>query len=116
MTSTHDNRRRPDILLIAYYLPRTSISSSFKLTQIPNKASLCEWKGRASYWDVTNKATGETVKNKVWSYEAPTPAFQDIKGYVSLYANGVPWECFVDDEKVAPQEGTWHLATQPRFG
>jgi hypothetical protein len=45
------------------------------------------------------------VKNKIWSYESPTPAFKDIKGALSFYASGVPWDCFVDDEKVAPQEG-----------
>lgn len=89
----------------AYYLPRNSISDSFKLIQVPSKASLCEWKGRATYWDIQNSSTGETVKDKVWSYEAPTPAFTEIRGYVSFYANGVPWECFVDDERVSPQEG-----------
>ncbi|KAI1629938.1 hypothetical protein EDD37DRAFT_618173 [Exophiala viscosa] len=92
----------------AYYLPRSSISDSFKLTQIPNKSSLCEWKGRATYWNITNVSSGETVKNKIWSYESPTPAFKDIKGHLSFYANGVPWECFVDDEKVTPQEGDFY--------
>ncbi len=94
-----------DLRCVAYYLPRNSITDAFKLTQVPNKASLCEWKGRATYWELTNKSTGESVKNKIWSYESPTPAFTDIKGYLSFYASGVPWECFVDDEKVAPQEG-----------
>ena len=44
--------------------------------------------------------------NKIWSYESPTPPFKDIKSYLSLYASGVPWECFVDGEKVQPQDGT----------
>ena len=48
--------------------------------------------------------------NKIWSYEAPTPAFKDIAGYVSFYANDVPWECFVDDERVTPQEGECHCS------
>jgi len=69
---------------------------------------LCEWKGRATYWNVTNQSTGETVQNKVWSYESPTPAFKDIKGCLSFYANDVPWECFVDDEQVTPQEGDYY--------
>ena len=90
---------------IAYYLPRNAVTDAFKITQVPNKASLCEWKGRATYWELSDKSSGESVKSKVWSYEAPTPAFTDIKGYLSFYASGVPWECFVDDEKVAPQEG-----------
>lgn len=93
-------------MYVAYYLPRNCISDSFKLTQIPNKASLCEWKGRATYWQITNKTTGDKIGNKIWSYESPTPAFKDIRGYLSFYANDVPWECFVDDEKVTPQEGT----------
>ena len=75
------------------------------LTQVPNKSSLCEWKGRATYWKLKNNDTGEEVKNKIWSYESPTSGFKDIKGYLSFYASGVPWECFVDDEKVQPQEG-----------
>ncbi|KIW18523.1 hypothetical protein PV08_02811 [Exophiala spinifera] len=91
-----------------YYLPRDSISPTFKLSQAPGRASLCEWKGRATYWDVTNQSTGEIVKGKVWSYESPTPAFKDIKGFLSFYANDVPWECFVDDEKVTPQEGDYY--------
>ncbi|KIX02989.1 uncharacterized protein Z518_06539 [Rhinocladiella mackenziei CBS 650.93] len=91
-----------------YYLPRTSISDTFKLNQTPGLASLCEWKGRATYWDLTNTSTGETVRNKIWSYEAPTPAFKDIKGYLSFYAHDVPWECFVDEEKVTPQEGDYY--------
>ena len=92
-------------MVTAYYIPHDSITNSFKLTKIPNKASLCEWKGKATYWSLTNKTTGEQISNKIWSYESPTPAFKAIKGYLSFYASGVPWECFVDDEKVAPQEG-----------
>ncbi|KAL2433531.1 hypothetical protein ABEF95_004751 [Exophiala dermatitidis] len=92
-----------------YYIPRDAISDSFKLVRSPpDKASLCEWKGRATYWDFVNTSTGETVRNKVWSYEAPTLAFAAIKGYLSFYANGVPWTCFVDDEKVTPQEGDYY--------
>ena len=45
------------------------------------------------------------MSSKVWSYETPTQPFKDIKGYLSFYASGVPWECFVDDEKVQPQDG-----------
>jgi hypothetical protein len=90
---------------LAYYLPRSSLSSSVKLTQIPGKTSLCEWKGKATYWSLKNNVTNEEVKSKVWSYEAPTQPFKDIKGYMSFYASSVPWDCFVDGEKVEPQEG-----------
>lgn len=89
----------------AYYLPRSSLSSSVTLTQIPGKTSFCEWKGKATYWTLKNNATNEEVKAKIWSYESPTQPFKDIKGYLSFYASGVPWECFVDHEKVQPQDG-----------
>ena len=75
------------------------------LTQILGKTSLCEWKGRATYWNLKLANTNEEVKSKIWSYESPTTSFQDIKGFLSVYASGVPWDCFVDDEKVQPQEG-----------
>lgn len=52
--------------------------------------------------------TGEEVKSRIWSYESPTKEFTDIKGYLSFYASGVPWECFVDDEKVEPQPGDFY--------
>jgi uncharacterized protein (DUF427 family) len=73
---------------------------------VPGKTSLCEWKGRATYWNIRLLDTNEEVKGRIWSYESPTPSFKDIKGYLSIYASGVPWECYVDDEKVQPQEGT----------
>jgi len=47
------------------------------------------------------------IKNKIWSYEDPTPGFKGIKGYLSFYANA-PWECYVDGEKVEPQEGGFY--------
>lgn len=90
----------------AYYLPPTSLNrDAISIVKIPNKTSLCEWKGRASYHQLTLKATNESVMAKVWSYESPTPSFRSIKDHLSFYASGVPWECFVDGEKVAPQEG-----------
>jgi uncharacterized protein (DUF427 family) len=101
----HTTYRTYSHSISAYYLPRSSLSSSVTLTQIPGKTSFCEWKGKATYWTLKNNATNEEVKGKIWSYESPTQPFKDIKGYLSFYASGVPWECFVDDEKVQPQEG-----------
>lgn len=68
---------------------------------------MCEWKGRATYYEVTNpKNSKDVVKNQVWSYDSPTPGFKDIKGYLSFYAS--PWECFVDGEKVESQPGNFY--------
>lgn len=88
-----------------YYIPKADLNPAFKLTAIPGRSSLCEWKGKATYWTITHPETNEEIKGRVWSYESPTKEFTDIKGYLSFYASGVPWECFVDGEKVEPQPG-----------
>lgn len=59
----------------------------------------------ATYYTV-QLADGKTVANQIWSYEQPTPAFEAIRGYLSVYAE--PWDCFVDGEKVEPQPGDFY--------
>jgi len=91
-----------------YYIPKSSLTSEFQLIQIPKKSSFCEWKGSATYWSLKNESTKEEIKAKIWSYESPTPPFKDITGHLSFYAGGVPWECFVDGEKVEAQPGDFY--------
>ena len=83
------------------------------MTPVPNKTSMCEWKGRATYWSIepSNQpanASSSKISSKIWSYESPTPSFTPIKGYLSFYASSVPWECFVDGEKVKAQPGDFY--------
>lgn len=67
-----------------------------------SRTSMCEWKGKATYYEIANPTKpDERVKNRIWSYDSPTPGFKDIKGYLSFYAG--PWDCYVDGEKVEPQ-------------
>ncbi|PSC74539.1 DUF427-domain-containing protein isoform A [Micractinium conductrix] len=87
----------------AYYLPPRDVDTSL-LTRSQGGATFCEWKGSATYWDVT--AGGQTAKRRVWSYEAPTEPFKPITGYLSFYAT--PFECWVDEERVQPQEGSFY--------
>lgn len=61
----------------------------------------------ASYYSIKNANTGSEVKDRIWSYESPTPSFKDIKAYISFYA-GPHWECFVDGEKVISQPGDFY--------
>ena len=88
----------------AYYLPQTSFAIPLHKS---THSSFCEWKGRATYWNIALPGTAEIVQNKAWSYESPTKGFEPIKGFLSLYANA-PWECYVDGEKVEPQEGDFY--------
>ncbi|KAI6357065.1 hypothetical protein MCOR25_007763 [Pyricularia grisea] len=87
-----------------YYLPPSSILAPLAKTA---RRTYCEWKGHATYHAITHPTTGETVQNKVWSYEKPTEGFVAIKDYLSFYANA-PWECYVDGEKVQPQPGDFY--------
>jgi uncharacterized protein (DUF427 family) len=87
-----------------YYLPPSSLKVP---TQQNTKSSFCEWKGRATYYDIANPTDpAEIVRSRAWSYDAPTPGFESIRGYLSFYAG--PWECFVDGEKVEAQPGDFY--------
>ncbi|KAK4570262.1 hypothetical protein LTR86_002342 [Recurvomyces mirabilis] len=87
-----------------YYLPQSCLKIPLQTT---SNSSFCEWKGRATYYQLENPTKpGEVVKNRVWSYESPTAGFKDIKSYLSFYAG--PWDCYVDGEKVEPQPGDFY--------
>ncbi|MEO0543632.1 MAG: DUF427 domain-containing protein [Pseudomonadota bacterium] len=86
-----------------YYLPPSAFADG---VLVPAKgSSMCEWKGRASYFDVM--AGGETAARAAWCYVSPTPRFEPIAGYVSVYAEPMD-ACFVDGEKVVPQPGNFY--------
>ncbi|KAL8757925.1 MAG: hypothetical protein Q9184_004083 [Pyrenodesmia sp. 2 TL-2023] len=87
-----------------YYLPPSSLF--IPLTR-SSHSSFCEWKGAATYWNITNPSNeSEVVKNRIWSYPQPTKGFSPIKDYLSFYAG--PWDCYVDGEKVEPQPGDFY--------
>jgi len=86
-----------------YYLPPQAFASGV-LSLAPG-SSVCEWKGRASYWTLT--AGGVSVPSGAWSYEHPTPEFVAIAGYVALYAGRVE-RVTLDGETVTPQPGDFY--------
>ncbi|ULH14788.1 DUF427 domain-containing protein [Deinococcus sp. KNUC1210] len=86
-----------------YYLPPQAFLPGV-LHTAPG-SSVCEWKGRASYWSLS--ASGMTVPGAAWSYEHPTPAFAEIAGYVALYAGRVD-RVTLDGEQVVPQPGDFY--------
>ncbi len=85
-----------------YYFPRNDVFA--KLNPAPGR-SFCEWKGNASYFDVS--IGGAAAPRAAWTYENPTVGFQPIAGYVAFYA-GLMEECFVADERVIPQPGSFY--------
>lgn len=87
-----------------YYLSPDSLKVQLSKS---GHSSFCEWKGRATYFNIENRSNpGELVKNRIWCYSEPTPGFKHIKDYLSFYAG--PWDCYVDGEKVEPQPGDFY--------
>lgn len=71
------------------------------------RPSFCEWKGVASYWDLTT-SNGENVRSRAgWSYPKPTERFAAIAGWISLYPRLVD-ECRLEGELVSPQPGRFY--------
>jgi uncharacterized protein (DUF427 family) len=84
------------------------ISPSFILPGVLRPAqgtSLCEWKGRADYFDVV--ANGKTAAKAAWGYPAPTAPFAPIAGFVAFYAGPMD-RCSVGGEIVTPQPGGFY--------
>jgi len=86
-----------------YYIPPEDVAPGALAPA--GGASLCEWKGRAAYWDVT--AGGETRPRAAWSYPAPTPSFAPIRDHLAFYP-GAMEACYVGDIRVTPQPGDFY--------
>ena len=85
------------------YIPPQDVRSEF--VKPASGSSHCEWKGRASYADVS--VDGEVADKAAWFYEQPTPAFAEIKDYLSFYP-GKMGRCTLDGEVVVAQEGDFY--------
>ena len=86
-----------------YYLPHDAFLPG--VLSPAAGSSVCEWKGRASYW--TLSAGGVTAPKAAWSYEWPTPEFAPIAGHVALYAGKVD-RVTLDGIAVTPQPGEFY--------
>ena len=86
-----------------WYLPRGAFLEG--ALRAATGSSVCEWKGRAGYFDLVGG--GRVATRAAWSYPNPTPAFAVLAGHVALYAGAVD-ACYVDDERVTPQPGGFY--------
>ena len=94
----------------SWYIPRTDIDERH-LRRSAARSSVCEWKGAATYWDVTgvpdaSDPAGGTIEAAGWSYEHPSPRFVPITGFLSFMPGQLA--CFIDDERVQPQAGGFY--------
>ena len=67
------------------YIPRSDVDMPL-LTHSTHK-SFCPYKGEASYYSIASD--GERSENAIWSYEDPSDAVSEIKGYVAFYPDRV---------------------------
>lgn len=86
-----------------YYIPPDDIAMEY-LSPNPRR-TLCEWKGQASYWDLT--IADQTLEAVAWSYAKPTPAFAPIAGFLAFYPDPLD-ECLIDGERITPQPGQFY--------
>lgn len=86
-----------------YYIPRSDIAP--EALAPASGSSVCEWKGRAAYFDVVGP--NRRAPRVAWCYPDPTPSFRAIAGHVAFYAGPMD-ACFVGDERVTPQPGGFY--------
>ena len=86
-----------------YYFPPLDVVDG---VLVPGeRASFCEWKGRAHYFTV--RSGSRVVADAAWSYAHPSAAFAALADHVAFYA--APMDaCSVDDERVEPQPGGFY--------
>lgn len=111
-----------------FYVPRADIAAG--VLHRAGGGSVCEFKGVATYWDVTDPDVtepavagpavahptgadptgadpdGSGVAAGAWSYEAPWSPFEALAGAVAFYP--ALFVCTVDGEVVRPQPGRFY--------
>lgn len=86
-----------------YYVPPSDVKLEW--LQPAAGSSFCEWKGRASYYDLC--LAERTIKQVAWGYLKPTRGFELIASHLAFYPGRVD-QCFVGDELVQPQDGDFY--------
>lgn len=88
-----------------YYIPRADVLDGALSPSASGRRTFCEYKGVASYWDLT--VDGHRLTDVAWSYDEPSDGYEVIAGSVALYASRVD-ECAVDGERVIPQASEFY--------
>jgi uncharacterized protein (DUF427 family) len=86
-----------------YYIPPEDIRVEY--LRPAGGGSWCEWKGRASYYDVV--VGDRTAERAAWYYTDPTPPFRELADYVAFYPSRMD-ACYVGGERVRAQEGDFY--------
>jgi uncharacterized protein (DUF427 family) len=87
-----------------YYVPLADVATG-ALEASSGGTTFCEWKGIASYYDVS--AGRQTIERGAWTYHDPVAGFEAIRDAVAFYPMHMD-ACYVDDELVAAQAGGFY--------
>ena len=85
-----------------FYLPPGSVQPG--CLRPDTGSSFCEWKGRASYFNVC--AGTQCMPRAAWAYPEPFAGFTAIRDYLAFYPDRL--ECYVDGERVQAQAGGYY--------
>ena len=86
-----------------YYVPPQDVRSEH--LRPSRRHTFCEFKGRASYYDL--EVDGQIVRDAAWYYPDPAPGYEAIRDHVAFYPGRVD-EAYVDDERVQAQQGDFY--------
>jgi uncharacterized protein (DUF427 family) len=84
------------------YIPRADVNH-VELSSV--RGTVCEWKGRAVYWDVV--AGDRRSRAAAWSYPDPVPGYEALRDHLCFYPSRVD-ECRLGDERVQAQDGDFY--------
>jgi uncharacterized protein (DUF427 family) len=97
----------------AYYFPPDDVDRGLLRPAV--STTHCEWKGRASYYDLVvpgndDPGSGRAeriVHDAAWTYPDPTAGFEAIAGHLAFYAQRAD-RCTVGDHVVSPNDGDFY--------
>jgi uncharacterized protein (DUF427 family) len=69
-------------------------------------SSLCEFKGRAAYFDVVG-GDGTVAERAAWSYPSPAAAYAALAAHVAFYPGRMD-AAWLGDERIAAQESDFY--------
>ncbi len=87
-----------------WYVPREDVRMEL-LRPVPDRRTVCEWKGDATYFDVATN--GGIAARAAWTYERPLPGYEAIAGHIAFYAGRVDLAT-IDGEPARPQPGGFY--------
>lgn len=86
-----------------YYLPVADLAPG--TLEPAEGSSMCEFKGRARYFDV--RGGGVTAPRAAWNYPTPEPGYEQLRERVAVYPSAMD-SCEVAGEVVQAQEGDFY--------